>query len=191
MSNTEIIRHAFFKSEKEQFAVQIVTEDENRSASILQRSSCLAPLTLVVKLVRTNGFYTGRASSPLITAFIPRFLYPDKPLIQLGAWFALEAGIAYKNENGVINNSVGMTIPGELYLDFGWVGVFAGCILVGSFFIILWNATSFYLSESNISGTIFGGYLLLSNLGGIGADLQIIITLLSTYVLFYILKRVI
>lgn len=161
--------------------------EENETSGLLNRSANVAQITNVVKLVNSNGFYDGRASAPIIVALIPRFLWPDKPKIQLGAWFALEIGAGYKNDLGLINNSINMTVAGELYLDFGWLGVIIGSLLFGAFISVLWNSTEFYASEFNLSGIIFGGYLIMISIGSY-ADLQIVITLISTYLIFYAIK---
>jgi hypothetical protein len=143
-----------------------------------------------VNLVEKNGLYLGQASAPLVAALVPRFLWPDKPQIQLGAWFALEIGAAsISSTSGRANNSINMTIPGELYLDFGWFGVVVGGILFGGLVGLFWNAAKFNDSAYNILGALWGGYLLLFALFGIGADLQIIVTLLSTYIIFLVIKK--
>ncbi len=160
------------------------------STALLDRNANLAQLTNIVKLVKQNGFYDGKASAPLVLALIPRFLWPDKPVIAIGAWFALEIGAAYKAENGRANNSINMTLPGELYLDFGWTGLVLGSLLMGAFIAALWNATQFYSSEYNITGTLFGGYLFFLSVFGFAGDLQIMITLTSTYIMFLIIKKV-
>ena len=164
-------------------------EKEN-SGALLERSSNLAQLTACVRLVKQNGFYNGKASEPLLAALIPRFIWPDKPLVQLGAWFALEI-TGTPTSGKTSSNSVNMSVPGELYLDFGWLGLVLGSFLFGAFFPFLWNATNFYQSEYNLSGTVFGGYLLVVAGGGLGADLQITITLLSIYFTFFIIKKLI
>lgn len=166
------------------------TATDEESGGLLSRNANVAQMTNVVKLVKRNGFYNGKASAPIATALIPRFLWPDKPLIELGAWFAVEIGVAYKNDMGRANNSINMTVPGELYLDFGWIGVLAGCFLFGGFMSVLWNATKFYTDEFNITGTIFGGYLIEISLGSY-ADLQIVVTLTSTYIIFYVIKKLV
>ena len=169
---------------------EIPVDVSNPSSSLLTRSANVAQITNVIKLVdKNNGPYWGRASAPILTALIPRFLWPDKPIIQLGAWFALEAGLANKNEEGYVNNSVNMTVCGELYLDFGWFGVFIGSFLFGGLVSALWNCTQFYSSEFNLTGTIFGGYLIMLSIGSY-ADLQIAVTLLSTYLLFLLTKNI-
>ena len=83
-----------------------------------------------------------------------------------------------------------MMISGELYLDFGWWGVVIGSMLTGAFFCLLWNATQFYSSEYNLPGIVFGGYLLIISLSSFGADLQIVITLMSLYLTFFIIKKI-
>lgn len=163
---------------------------EEKSSALLDRSANFAQLTNVMKLVKQNGFYKGRASAPLVAALIPRFLWKDKPQIALGTWFALEIGAAYKADNGRINNSINMTIPGELYLDFGWIGVVVGSLLIGMFIAALWNAAKFYSSQYNLVGIIFGGYLLFVGFINFGADLQIVITIISTYLIFWAIKKI-
>jgi hypothetical protein len=154
------------------------------------RASTLGQITAILNLVNNNGFYDGTASAPLVAALIPRALWPDKPKVALGQWFAIEIGTAFIREGKTgANNSINMTIPGELYLDFGWFGVILGCFLFGGFFAALWNASQFYLSPYNLTGAIWGGYILLNSLAGVSGDLQIIITLLSFYIVFLLIKR--
>lgn len=165
-------------------------KEKENSGALLERSSNLAQLTAIVRLVNTNGLYNGKASEPLLAAIIPRFIWPDKPLIQLGSWFALEiTGTPLSGKTA--GNSVNMTVPGELYLDFGWIGLVIGSFLFGAFFPFLWNSSNFYKSEYNLSGTVFGGYLLVVAVGGLGADLQIVITLMSIYFAFYVIRKLI
>ena len=188
-SNYRIISDVISRKLSDDSKSQVYYADEHeKSASLVQRTSTIAPLTEVIKLVDQNGFYHGAASAPLVLALIPRFLYPDKPIIALGRWFALEAGLAYKDEQNVINNSVQMSIPGEFYLDFGWTGIFFGCILFGIFFGAIWNSTGFFESSNNFTGTIFGGYLISLIFYGIGADLQIVFSFLSLYLVLYAIK---
>jgi len=173
------------------FTEQNIDDKTNEnSGALLDRSANIAQLTNIIDLVKRNGFYNGRASSPLILALIPRVLWPDKPNIAIGQWFALEIGVAYKSDKGLINNSINMTLPGELYLDFGWIGLAVGSLFVGFFISALWQATKFYSYDYNIAGTLFGGYLFILGIGGFAGDLQIILTLLSTYFLFLIIKKV-
>ncbi len=160
-------------------------EAEEKKGTFIERSANISQLSNVYKLVQRNGFYNGSVSGNLVAALIPRFLWPDKPEVQLGAWFAVEIGAGYIVDDKS-NNSINMTVPGELYLDFGWWGVTIGCLLVGGFMALIWNTTAFYESEYNLTGVMFGGYLFFSSFPG---DLQIYITILSVYSTFWVIKR--
>ncbi len=168
-----------------------VNNEKENSGALLARSSNLGQLTNCVKLTKQKGFYNGKASEPLIVALVPRILWPDKPIIQLGRWFAYEMSGAKLNDPNSLgaNNSINMTIPGELFLDFGYLGVLIGSFLFGAFLPLVWNAASFYSSEYNLPGTIFGGFLLLLSIADFGADLQVVITLMSIYVSLAVIKR--
>lgn len=168
-----------------------VSDEKKNSGALLARSSNVAQMTNIISLVKRNGFYEGRASQPLLAALIPRALWPDKPAIALGQWFALAVTGSEKNARGGSTNSINMTIPGELYLDFGWIGVVIGSILFGALIPPLWNSSRFYSSELNLAGTVFGGYLFILAIAGFGGDLQIVITLMSTYLGLYILEKIV
>ncbi len=169
--------------------IKYLETEEEKSGSALERSSDVAQMTNVIRLTKENGFYDGRASLPLVAALVPRILWPDKPTVQLGAWFAVEIGVASVGESGHANNSVNMSIPGELYLDFGYAGVVIGCVLFGMFLALIWNASRFNESQYNLTGTLWGGYLLQCAIGTMGSDLQVAVTLLSTYIVFLMMKK--
>jgi len=168
-----------------------IQERAAQRGGALDRMSNIAQLSNIVQLVERNGYYEGKASLPLAYALIPRAIWPDKPSIELGAWFALEIGAATIAANtGRANNSINMTIPGELYLDFGWLGVMLGCILFGGILSAFWNASHFNDSSYNISGVLWGGYLIQFGIFGFGSDLQILVSFLSTYITFLVIKKI-
>lgn len=161
-------------------------EDEETQQSLIERISVVAQVSNIVQLTEDKGFYDGLASAPLITALIPRIFWPEKPAIRMGAWFAVEIGVAI-NDYGAINNSINMTIPGEMYLDFGWFGVVLGCIAFGGLISMFWNSLNFYESPYNILGTLIGGYILLFSFYGPAGDMQILVTYMSVYFMFLFL----
>lgn len=182
-----------FTEEQQQEEVQSSYTDLSQQggrSGVFERSSNIAQLSNIVNLVEKNGTYNGKASVPLLAALIPRFLWPDKPQIQLGAWFALEIGAGSRTSSGTVNNSVNMSIPGQFYLDFGWIGLAIGCFFFGALLALFWNAGDFNQSAYNLPGALWGGYLLLYGIIGIGADLQIIVSLLSTYLVFLMIKKI-
>jgi hypothetical protein len=158
--------------------------DADRSAvSLAARLTNFNQLSQVGRLVEEDGFYRGATLEYLAYAFVPRFVWPDKPKIATGAWFALRIGQAWVLPDGRISNSVNMTIPGELYLNFGWPGVVGGCLIFGAMLGLLWTKTEFWRDRKNDVGAAFGCYLLWTALGAT-ADLQIVVTLLAMYCAF-------
>lgn len=162
---------------------------EEKTLSAFERSSNVAQISAVCGLVEKNGHYNGLASTPLLVALIPRVLWAEKPIIALGVWYAVEIGAAVE-VNGWYNNSINMTIPGQLFLDFGWIGLIVGSFLVGMFLKLLWDSVDFYKSQFNILGTFFAVYLLYTAFLGIGADLQILITYLALYIVMFLLSKI-
>jgi len=65
----------------------------------------------------------------LLTVFIPRALWADKPVYLTGRYFEVVFWDGVGDYSSV-GTSVGITIPGELYFNFGWFGLF-GVIIVG------------------------------------------------------------
>jgi hypothetical protein len=151
--------------------------------TVLSRLTSFNQLSQIGRIVEEDGFLGGETLEYLGFAFIPRFLWPEKPLIAKGSWFAVRIGQAYVRPDGGANNSVNMTIPGELYLNFGWSGVLLGSLLFGAFLAVLWTRVRFWSEPRNTLGTAFGFYLLWVGFG-MGADLQIVVTLIATYLLF-------
>jgi hypothetical protein len=75
-----------------------------------------------------------------------------------------------------------MTIPGELYLNYGWNGVWVGLSLLGVFIAVLWGTTEFWIKPRNVLGTAFAFYMMWPWIGfSLGADLQIVVTLIAVY----------
>ncbi len=158
------------------------TPGEQRQ-TLLTRLTTFNQLTQVARIVEEDGHLGGTTLEYLGYAFIPRVLWPEKPKIAKGAWFALRIGQARVGESGSITNSVNMTIPGELYLNYGWLGVLAGLSIFGALLAILWDRVAFWDAMSNTLGSAFGYYLLWVGLT-MAADLQIIVTLIAMYLLF-------
>src|SRR6185312_17562824 len=117
-------------------------------------------LSQIGRLVDEEGYLHGQTLAYLAYAFIPRFLWPQKPTIAKAAWFALHIGLAYVRPNGQITNAINMTIPGELYLNYGWIGVFVGLTFLGFFIAVFWRTTEFWTRPRNVLGTAFAFYLM-------------------------------
>lgn len=153
------------------------------SRAIMVRLSTVNQLSQVGRLVDQGGFLHGSTLEYLGFAFVPRFLWPAKPKIAKGAWFAYRIGQAIMRPDGTYGNSVNMTVPGELYLNFGWGGVVVGSYLFGALLALFWSTAMFWTDTNNALGTAFGFYLLWIGVGLV-ADLQIVVTLFAMYLLF-------
>lgn len=183
-----------FKSSDEKKLSQDEFEEESKKQTILSRSTVINQLTQLVKVRKEDGFYYGETMLYLTYVFIPRFLWPEKPIIQQGAWFAERIGLAYRNDAGYVNNSINMTIYGEAYLNFGYIGVVLVCFLFGYFLNFLWKSSGEMDEYFNLLGMGFSLFLIGYATFQLGADLQIVITFLSVYLTFlacgYILREI-
>ncbi len=155
-------------------------EDESFEA----RVSIINQTSQIVKLVKEDGYYKGSSLAYLSYALIPRFLWKDKPIIAQGVWFALAIGQAYVHADGRANNSVNMTSAGELYLNFGLIGVVMGMFMIGYLCAYMWQISGFYGSCDNILGAMFGLYLCYLATSTFGIDLQFLVTLISYFCMF-------
>jgi O-antigen polysaccharide polymerase Wzy len=90
----------------------------------------------IVTRVEAEGYALGSNLEYVIWAAIPRVFWEDKPFVSRGAWFTADIGGSLTEESA--GTSTGMTSPGELYWNFGWIGVTAGMWLMGFLIARLW-----------------------------------------------------
>ena len=156
------------------------SQQPQQQQGVVGRLTNFNQLSQVARVAEEDGFYNGGTLEYLGVAFIPRFLWPEKPTIAKGSWFALRIGQAYVRPDGLSSNSVNMTVPGELYLNFGWLGAIIGCFIFGAIFAALWSRTSFWSDSSNTFGAAFGFFLVWFGIW-LGVDLQVLVTLFAMY----------
>src|SRR5687768_1361876 len=150
--------------------------------TVLSRLTTFNQLSQIGRVVTEDGFLGGETLEYLGFAFIPRAIWAEKPKIAKGAWWALRIGQANVWADGTITNSVNMTIPGELYLNFGWIGVIGGCAVFGILIAALWSRALFWEGARNVTGSAFGFYLLWLWIAlSLGPDLQVIVTIIAMY----------
>ncbi|MCK6478933.1 MAG: hypothetical protein HUU06_07965 [Planctomycetaceae bacterium] len=124
-------------------ADSIIGRVEEGGANLLARTSTFNQLSQVVRLAEEDGFYGGETLSYLAYVFIPRFVWPEKPLVVTGRWFAEKIGRGYYRTGGEFTNSVNITPVGEFYLNFGWAGAVAGMAVLMLLLRVLWDAARF------------------------------------------------
>jgi hypothetical protein len=79
----------------------------------------------------------GATLTPLFYIFIPRFIAPNKPNNVVGQIFNRAFSISTPN------TFIAITNLGDLYWNFGWVGIVVGMTIIGAF--MAWAATKFRL----------------------------------------------
>jgi hypothetical protein len=174
---TELNRSVFNESiEKE------ITEDEEESFEA--RVSNINQTSQVVRVAEEDGYYYGETMAYLSYAFIPRFIWKDKPIIAQGVWFAVRIGKGYIHEGGGANNSINMTSAGELYLNYGLLGVVIGMFLIGGICAYMWQISGFTETTNNVLGGMFGLYLFYLATSTFGIDLQFFVTMISYFCMF-------
>ncbi len=154
-------------------------EDRSAQQTFVSRMSNFNQLSQIGRVVEEDGCYHGGTLGYLTYAFIPRVLWPEKPLIQRGSWFAVRIGQARPTPEGWYSNTINMTQAGELYLNFGVIGTLAGLPLYGMFFGTLWIAAASHI-RLNFLGLAFAYYLIWSNLGQNG-DLTVVVSTVAIY----------
>ena len=148
--------------------------------TLLGRLNVLGQMSNVVNLTERKGFYNGYTLSYLSFVFIPRILWPDKPKLDGGQWFAVEIGRSYYLPNGRASNSVNMTVPGEMYLNFGFIGLVIGCILFGFFIGFIWNS----VYGTDLLSWTFRFYLLFLGMFSLGSDMMVIPQLMAYWLIY-------
>jgi hypothetical protein len=159
--------------------------EDKEDKSIWARKSTLSQISAGVELTARKGFYYGETLEYLAYVFIPRFIWANKPLVMQGQWFAVEIGNSIIRDLGKANNSINMTIKGELFINFGWIGMIIGLVLFAFLIAVLWNNISFHQSKMFMLSGLFGVFIFNIARGGFGSDLQIIVSIVSFYLILW------
>jgi hypothetical protein len=100
--------------------------------STLGRIDLLTCVAEVLTLGPRAGIVKGNVQWWMlpIYPFVPRFLWPSKPILQEGGWFtvALRGG---SGDAATIGTSIAVTYPGDLCLRFGLPGMLVGMFVLG------------------------------------------------------------
>ncbi len=102
---------------------------ESGYESTVTRASMLEYYALLVKyLDQTGAYWRGRTMWMLPALIVvPRALWPDKPVSNIGYWFAVNV----YGQDPHIKSSVAITQAGDLYLQFGLPSLLVGMSLIG------------------------------------------------------------
>ena len=172
----EVILKGFLADHSDSVVVGNDEGGDSALMSLIARGCNFGQLSQVVRIADEEGHYHGQTLEYLSYAFIPRLIWPDKPLITPGQWFAEKIGHGSRISETQFSNSINMTVAGELYLNFGWVGAVGGLALMALLYAVFWESTDFYGKRNNPIGHGLGISILLQAIGGssAGAIVQLI-----------------
>jgi hypothetical protein len=159
------------------------------SMHLLARLSTTAQLTHICRLVEERGFLEGETIAYAVYVLIPRVIWPGKPQVVPGQWFARQVGHGTERASGGFSNAINMTVPGELYLNFGWIGVFTGLMVFGTLLRMVWNATDFHAGSRNVFSHVLA-FICFVQAVSVGAHVGAIFNLLLWYLLTFGLSLV-
>ncbi len=109
-------------------AKNTVTKGPDRANTIFERLSLKGSVEMIVSGTEEKGvaFQNGYTLSPIITAFIPRLIWPDKPDVQTGLLLNKVFQVSEVEDTYISPSHLG-----ELYWNFGWTGVIVGMSMLG------------------------------------------------------------
>lgn len=126
------------------------------------------------------GLQWGRTMQYATYALIPRALWPDKPTITQGAWFAWYTGFAASPESSTM--ALGMTAVGELFWNFGLLGVTLGMLLLGYFLGLQWRLAGADPRGRPLNMLLY--MLLLFLMVNMAEAVNVAVTVIANFLLF-------
>jgi hypothetical protein len=151
-----------------------------------KRIGGIVPLSLIIRYTPASWDYQhGQTFYSAIFAPIPRFVWEEKP----PAFDKVGFGQAYflQGSNNV-TTAQAPTVPGELYLNFGWLGIIIGMIIYGAILRFVWE---WYRGTGQAAGPLLILLIIWSNLlliDGLmsdylpGVSRQVIIILIALWI---------
>ncbi|MBW8366832.1 MAG: hypothetical protein K0M70_03110 [Arenimonas sp.] len=98
--------------------------------SISSRINLTTTHAITVTLADKNGFEPANVFGPIPATFVPRFLWPDKPILMPGAQHTARIrGLSVPLTD--IQSATAAGFVTELYLGGGWIGVALGALAFG------------------------------------------------------------
>jgi hypothetical protein len=136
--------------------------------AVSQRLYGFDAMTLVVRYTGHEVPYQhGWTLKNLAAGLVPRVLWPGKPRIGIGYWFARSYWGTPANIQEVPQT---VTHPGELYIDFGIAGVVIGLCVLGLWYRFAWE--SIRPRESGTAAVVYT--VLFVTVVGVDRDLPLV-----------------
>jgi hypothetical protein len=134
----------------------------------------------IVGEVTRSGLQLGDSLRTLEYAFIPRIIWPQKPIVSRGAWFTTYIGMAPRPQEAT--SSTGMTAFGEWYWNFGIPGEIAGMFLIGILLGGLWRLVGSYPIFEPMKMLLYSAILVDSVM--LPEASSVLVTMVALYLLF-------
>lgn len=151
---------------------------EQTDAFLSRQFDPIAVGFLVGEVERT-GYLKGETMQYGVYAFVPRFLWRDKPSMSRGGWFAHYIGQVESDQSTM---SLGITATGELFWNFGIIGIVAGMLFIGLLLGGLWN-----LAGADPRGDLFRMLLYVNvtlTMPNMAEAVTVVSTVVATYLVF-------
>jgi hypothetical protein len=106
------------------------TKGPERTQTALERATTKSSVEIIVKGTGTvTPFEHGYTLLPMLTTFIPRLIWADKPSIPTGQIMNKDFHVSEGEDTYISPSHLG-----ELYWNFGWPGVVVGMSIIGALF---------------------------------------------------------
>lgn len=134
-----------------------------------------------------RGYMLGEHWPEIFISLIPHYLWPNKPTYNEGEQFSvIYAGRTRASGAGL---AVAPTLPGNLYVNFGWPGVLVGMFVLGLLLRVIANARAVLAPTVGVAvylASMLALVLVEQGVENIGAN--VLLQLLSTALAFGLLR---
>jgi hypothetical protein len=104
-----------------------VNNGRDRAQTFLERSSLLGSVQLIVEKTGNEvPFQHGHTLTPILATFLPKIVWSDKPDVPTGQVMNKEFHVTDSEDVYISPSHLG-----ELYWNFGWLGVLVGMTAIG------------------------------------------------------------
>jgi hypothetical protein len=169
-----IDRVAFWVSEAGQYWIETLSGTRTISDSTsdaLTRTDMIHQLAYVYSLTPSEiPFQYGGTYSYFFVAFIPRIIWPNKPVATANSTFAVTYRIT--TEEGARRSTFGMGLVTEAYINFGWYGVLIIMFLQGAILGLLQHIFGGIKSGPGGQAVFLAFFIFFLN--GIGSSAEIL-----------------
>jgi peptidoglycan/LPS O-acetylase OafA/YrhL len=91
------------------------------------RMDCIGAASVLIRdTPKVSPFQNGKTIGLFFVAFIPRAIWPDKPIITIGQFFTDVYGTGPHIEQGTAPSQIG-----EFFINFGYLGIVGGMLFYG------------------------------------------------------------